>query len=309
MSDFPDLSEDQLRAISDRHGLGVERFARLRSTGVINTIYALDEAFVLRVPTSHPAALADTLTESVAAPAAHAAGIRTPRLVVFDASRTIVEVPFTIYERVHGETLSLLQDSADLARAWRGLGKEVARLHASVTSCADPEGYLDKPSRTDPRPDLADLAAHGVLTAAHARWLGQWLDALAPAVLAPVTPRFLHDDLTASNVMVTAGAHDFLAMIDWGDAGWGDPALELRWMPLRAIPIAMEGYRELAVFENDDTVEARVLWDHIVLALDQLKAARKGQSRAGYLWELFRFVLEGPDRRFSRWFPARPAPG
>src|SRR5262245_10053202 len=109
----------------------------MASTGVINAIYALDDTLVLRVPTSHPAALADTLTESVAAPAAHAAGIRTPRLVVFDDSRTIVDVPFTIYERVHGETLGLLDEPADIRHAWRGLGREVARMHASVTHCED----------------------------------------------------------------------------------------------------------------------------------------------------------------------------
>jgi hypothetical protein len=52
-----------------------------------------------------------------------------------------------------------------------------------------------------------------------------------------------------------------IELIDWGDAGWGDPALDLCGMDLRAIPLAIKGYREVQAFECDDTLEARVLWD------------------------------------------------
>ena len=47
-------------------------------------VYALGERYVLCVPKDHPEAIADTYTGSVAAPVAHAAGVRTPALVVFD---------------------------------------------------------------------------------------------------------------------------------------------------------------------------------------------------------------------------------
>jgi hypothetical protein len=55
------------------------RWAPLNSTGLANRIYATD-LVVLRVATDHPEAMPDALTESVAAPAAFEAGIRTPRL-------------------------------------------------------------------------------------------------------------------------------------------------------------------------------------------------------------------------------------
>src|SRR5215472_8057848 len=77
---------------------------RLEATGIANRIYATQD-LVLRVATDHPDAIVDARTESVAAPVAREAGILTPRLIAFDDSRTIVDRPFSLWERVHGETL------------------------------------------------------------------------------------------------------------------------------------------------------------------------------------------------------------
>ena len=76
----------------------------LNATGLANRVYATADV-VLRVATDHPDAVPDARTESVAAPAARGAGIRTPRLLAFDDSRALVNRPFSIWERVHGETL------------------------------------------------------------------------------------------------------------------------------------------------------------------------------------------------------------
>jgi aminoglycoside phosphotransferase (APT) family kinase protein len=154
----------------------------------------------------------------------------TPRLVVFDDSRAIVDFPYTVYERVNGSTLALLDEPANIHHAWIALGRDVARLHCEVKSVDDPLNRLDRPGRIDLRNELEELESRGVLIRSHARWFSKWLERLAPAALAPVKSRFLHNDLQSSNIMVNAGTHNYLAMIDWGDAGWGDPALELQWM-------------------------------------------------------------------------------
>jgi hypothetical protein len=119
----------------------------LPATGVANLIYATRDV-VLRVATDHPDGVPDARTESVAAPVAHAAGIQTPRLLAFDDSRALVNRPFSFWERVRGETLGLLElGPAQLADAWRRVGRELSRLHDRVRDCPDPDGYLDTPGR------------------------------------------------------------------------------------------------------------------------------------------------------------------
>jgi aminoglycoside phosphotransferase (APT) family kinase protein len=55
------------------------------------------------------------------------------------------------------------------------------------------------------------------------------------------TPRhFLHADLHEMNIMSTP-AGTLLALIAWGDAGWGDPALDFPAVPLRMMSAAFEG--------------------------------------------------------------------
>ncbi len=48
----------------------------------------------------------------------------------------------------------------------------------------------------------------------------------------PLKPRLLHNDLHAWNVMVDWEATRLTGIIDWSDAGVGDPAIEFAGMPL-----------------------------------------------------------------------------
>lgn len=91
---FPQLTKDQVRAILRRHALpvGIRDVRPLPSTGVLNTIIAIGDKFVLRVPKNMSEGLSDTYTEAVAAPVARSVGVRTPELIAFDDSREIVDV-------------------------------------------------------------------------------------------------------------------------------------------------------------------------------------------------------------------------
>jgi thiamine kinase-like enzyme len=75
-----------------------------------------------------------------------------------------------------------------------------------------------------------------------------------------VRKMFCHGDSQGTNVMVSRSNHSYLALIDWGSATWADPAQEPAGLPLRALPFLLEGYRQVAPFEGDETAEARVLW-------------------------------------------------
>jgi aminoglycoside phosphotransferase (APT) family kinase protein len=261
------LDPDLVDALFAKHGIP-GRWRPLPATGIANWIYATGEV-VLRVATDHPDAVSDARTESVAAPVARAAGILTPRLIAFDDSRTLVDRPFSLWERVHGETLGLLALAPDqLADAWRQVGRQLFRLHERVRVCADPNGYLDTPGReTNLRLLLNRLATAGRVDAGTAEGVARLIGELTPHVCGGVDVRFLHNDIHAMNVMCSP-AGELLAILDWGDAGWGDPALDFVGIPLDAIPPAWEGYESEAPGALGFFPEARFVWDKIQAALD-----------------------------------------
>ena len=148
---FLTLSDEQLHAVITRHSLegSVDDVHQLASTGIAHTVYAVGTDVVLRVPKQHPDAIADALTGMVATSVAVAAGVSTPRLLAFDDSLDVVPVPLSIFERAVGEPLSrrLGAYPQELASIWHELGRDLATLHANVTECSDPNGYLDPHDR------------------------------------------------------------------------------------------------------------------------------------------------------------------
>lgn len=306
---FRELSRDELMAIVARHGLGVDvaSIERLPSTGIINSVYALGSDYVLRVPRAIDEGLRDTRTESVAVPIVHAVGVRTPALIAFDDSFELLDVPYTVYERVPGTSFAFSSSvDASSAGVLRSLGRELAVLHQRVDECPDPNGWLDQPGRdNEPEGFLEALRAGGYMNDDLHAWLRSLIVRLVPAVQdARGYRRFLHDDASPANVMVDHG--NFAALIDWGDAGWGDPALEFRCLPTRAVPQALAGYREVAPFDGDATAEARILYDHVMTACYYAtrtvnsEAQNWGRPPVGRFVELLAFATEQPDE-WARW--------
>src|SRR6202030_2148500 len=97
-----DLPEASIRAIARRHGLAFSRASRLPSVGIINTVVALDDAYVLRVPRDHPAHIAQLRREAIAIPLARAAGVHAPELIAFDDRLDLLPVPYAILEWAPG---------------------------------------------------------------------------------------------------------------------------------------------------------------------------------------------------------------
>jgi aminoglycoside phosphotransferase (APT) family kinase protein len=62
------------------------------------------------------------------------------------------------------------------------------------------------------------------------------------------------------------GRGGLLGLIDWGDAGWGDPTLDFATIPIELITTAIEGYG--GADRLGDYPEARFVWDHLHNALD-----------------------------------------
>jgi aminoglycoside phosphotransferase (APT) family kinase protein len=262
------LDPELIDAMFARHGASGP-WEELPSTGVANRIFATKDV-VLRVATDHPEAVPDARTESVAAPVAYAAGILTPRLIAFDDTRTLVGRPFSLWERVHGETLGATHLSPHaIAEVWRAVGAELAKLHSRVQEVVDPNGYLDQPGRNqDVGAVLERLVVAHKITAEAAQRIER-LARECQVSATEVEPRFIHDDIHPMNIMCS-NTGELRAILDWGDAGWGDPALDFAAMPLEAIGSAMDGYEAETSGSLSTPVVARVAWYKLLDAVDDL---------------------------------------
>jgi aminoglycoside phosphotransferase (APT) family kinase protein len=310
LPDFPEVSTDTLHKIAENHRLAVETFTPLPSIGVFNAIYLVGDDLILRIPRNHPHFVAALAKEAIAVPAARSAGVRTPQLIAFDDSLTLLPVPYAVYERVHGEALESLGLAPTTTPAvYRELGRDLARLHAGVRpdSLAGQIGAPNLP-QGDPRSLPQELAAAGYFSIAEARWLEDWLDQLPPLLETPQARRFLHGDTQATNILVHPVSLEYLALIDWGGCGWGDPALDFSGMPLRAVPDVLAGYREIAILPDDQAAEARILRYHLHFALINIRNEPQplrswGERPSGYLLEIMHFLLTSSS---SRWAELRP---
>lgn len=283
---------DPVDALLAHHGVRGP-WQPLTATGIANRIYATHDV-VLRVATDHPEAVPDARTESVAAPAARKVGIQVPELLAFDDSRELVDRPYSLWERVHGETLGLFTpDPRRVPETWRAVGRELATLHVRVRECPDPHGWLDEPGRPDDLArSLGAVASAASVDPATLKELARWIDALRPGVQGPTPRCFLHDDAHDMNLMCARDG-TLLALIDWGDAGWGDPVLELAAVPLPALTFVIEGYRDVAPDLLGEAPEVRVLWDRIDYALAYLQDDPPDRV---FLDALRRFVDTAEDR-------------
>jgi aminoglycoside phosphotransferase (APT) family kinase protein len=262
------LDQKLVNAIFAFYGI-TGQWSPMLATGVANYIYATEQV-VLRIATDYHEAISDARTESIAAPVAYAAGILTPRLIAFDDSRTLIDRPFSLWERVQGQTFGLLDlDHNQSANLWRQVGHQLFRLHARVKVCKDPNGYLDTPEReTELYPLLNQLVGNKRINETTAKAIADLISELTPYIKADVDERFTHNDIHVMNIMCSATG-ELLAIIDWGDAGWGDPTSDFAAIPLSAISYSLEGYKLEAPGSLGVFPEARIIWDKLYEAMEE----------------------------------------
>ncbi len=94
---------------------------------------------------------------------------------------------------------------------------------------------------------------------------------LEPSVAQSEAPGcFLHSDLHDRNILCGASG-GLLVLIDWGDAGWGDPGLEFAAAPLDALHSMLKGYGARERLGRQ--WKARLVWDQFMQALERARAA------------------------------------
>lgn len=96
---FPLVETETLKAIARRHG--EREVSRLPQIGMFNAVYTLGDNLILRILRQHADFVGATEREAVASPLAKRAGVRTPALVEYDNSLSLLPVPFLVYSYLH----------------------------------------------------------------------------------------------------------------------------------------------------------------------------------------------------------------
>lgn len=259
--------------IARQHGLAAGLIGAEPWIGATSCVYPISTHTVVKVPHADADAERSLRIDVSVGPIMRAAGVRTPRVIAFEDSLRLLARPYAVLERVAGVPLaSAGRAPDDTAGAWRELGRDLALVHQHATPhpALDQLRTFDQSPEVDPRPWVDELARADCLSPTQANRLTFVLDRLAPAALVPVRKRLCHGDVNAANVIVTDKTVRYRAVIDWAGAGWLDPAWDLASIPLPAVLHVLEGHRQVASFEMDETAEARALWCHVLFALHRL---------------------------------------
>ena len=160
--------------------------------------------------------------------AARAGGVPAPAVVAWSGDSDVLGAPFTIVERVDGETIArkILRDD-EYAGARPVLAAHLGRA-AGALHRIDPATVPGLPVVDEVAQYRAVLDASGQPHPAFE--LGfRWLEANRPD---PMPPAIVHGDFRLGNVIV--GPDGLRAVIDWERAHVGEPLADLGWMCVKA---------------------------------------------------------------------------
>ncbi len=261
------MSEDQI-LISDKHGLRGD-WELLRPRGNVHSVYRVGDV-VVRVPRDHPEWIQDTHTEAVALFALRDLPVATPKIIAFDEDRDVADVPFTIIEFFKGAPYADWDAPSDTLFK---LGEIIASLHTSVTIVDDPEGRLDAVDLEEPRRWLETAA----LTSSELAWAEEKLNEWEPLLERGIIRVFVHNDLHELNILCSPSGE--LTMIDWGDAGWGDPSFDFAVLPPTWLRPVLQGYSRSTSLP--DEARARIAWNQLGLALRRLSGKNPSFQKKG----------------------------
>jgi hygromycin-B 7''-O-kinase len=286
---------ESLAALAGRYGVRVEAIREVAG-GVANRTYFLGDELFLRIPRT-PAFERDLRKEVAVIPAAREVGVRTPAIVDFDTTRTLLDAPYMVVERVHGT--DLIATDPPRRTFWQELGSQVALLH-QVKPDLELEGVEPDDGGGDPRPTVELLATQGYLDAGTANWLLGWFDRLATRIPQEQPQVLLHGDLAPQNLLTRDDRLE--ALIDWGDAAWGPAGMEFAKLPLEQVAATLPTYRST----EDGQFEAAALWFHLSWGLSGIPKPPRPNERhwtappASRLLGVLRFFAAGPPEPWSR---------
>lgn len=258
-------TESEIIRLLAKHGLPTATPERGPYEGVVNEVWLAGDV-VVRV-NKNLNYESDVWTETVAVPALIEGGINTPQLLVFDHDFDIVDRLITIYERAPGIPLSKVTNLENPAQFFFDLGQCIRSFHDRVKEVEDPKILLDQAWSIEEEVSIS------------------WFGGLAPEFIRrseETEPTvFCHQDLHPDNILVHEGK--LSTVIDWGDAGWAGASVDLRYIPARFLPKALEGYGEIS---------SEMIRRIVILQIDQLKYAEQNSRSYGLFGDSTREEIE-----------------
>lgn len=260
-------SIELVREIAAKHGLRGEP-EPLPARGMVNEAWQIGEA-ILRIIHQRDCD-EEAEREAFVVPLVVRAGLKTPELLGYDLTCDLAPRPYTLYRKATGVLLAQSRyDPNELKHLYCELGSELAKLHRISVPNGE-RSLLDKSELSTPHKSLERALDSNAIGQADAREIGDWLDTLRPLIGGQPPPVLLHADIHPWNLFIDPDSGDLTSIIDWGDAGYGDPSLEFDWMPLQAVPSMLRGYQESGG-QVDDGLVARSLWGGMSLALWEIR--------------------------------------
>jgi aminoglycoside phosphotransferase (APT) family kinase protein len=270
------------------------------TTGKFNTTFFLEppegEGAVIRIaPDDEEAMLFYERGMMAQEPALHAlllerTTIPAPRILAYDATRTILPSPFLLLERLPGVPMTEARRLGPeaVAGAFRTVGGWLAQAHAIH---GDAYGYLGAHRCMTPQPTwwrafrvmwnklIDDAVGCGGYPDDDAARMRRALERYRPAFDRAVPAALLHMDVWAQNILVDAAGKP-TGLLDWDRALWGDPEIEFAVLDYCgvSVPAFWEGYGRA----RDTSPEAQI------------------RQRFYLLYELQKYILIARCRRGSR---------
>jgi aminoglycoside phosphotransferase len=292
-----DVRLQDLSAIARRHRLDMPATLPSPWIGATCRVYPLGDV-VVKIPFDRPDAIESLKVDAAIAPVARARGVMVPDVLCLDQTGEDISLPYSIVSRITSSVPARDRalDEPQRELLWTTVGEHLALIHAVVPSTSDAsEPPLDslrafrQSPAVDPRPWAADLMSSGLIRQGDGAWLLAVLNELASVVAGAEPVALCHGDLNAANVLIDDVTAEFRALIDWGGAGWMDPAWDFSGVSLDIVPVLLAGHRSVAPLPKDDSIEARICWAQVQM---RLNAARSAGNTDGVRAQLVRGIAQ-----------------
>lgn len=248
------MDQERYRALlrSARPDLSPKRFDDL-GAGWDNVVFVIDNERIVRFAKDArtttmletEAALLRAIGPSLPVPVPH------PEFVVRPPESP--DIALMIYRRIPGVALDSVElDDALIAGIAPDLARFLDALHEiaaeKLRSCDIPRFTADawvERHEVLYRRTLADVR-QGLSVAAFERYEAWWHDYLTNPASRSVEPCLIHGDLVPEHILIDANKWRLSGIIDFGDAMWADPVLDLAGWPEPLVRAVVERMRSLA---------------------------------------------------------------